>query len=199
MRLAGPNSSNRLFATGSCGGVGCQAADHAALTHQTSATSSNKMRSKSLNMDSKKQQNQQQRSTERVFSGKRVIINVGGTRFETYRSTLRLLPETRLAQLSPTNSDFDSSRVEYFFDRDPASFAAILNYYRTGKLHVPNDVCGNLFYEELNFWGIGERSIQPCCWTTYSTKRDCDVIMQKVMDNFEDGEGKNKLFFFFSF
>ena len=133
-------------------------------------------------------------STERLLLGKRIIINVGGTRFETYRSTLRLLPETRLAQLSPTNSDFDPIRIEYFFDRDPVSFSAILNYYRTGKLHVPNEVCGNLFFEELNFWGIGERSIQPCCWTTYSTQRACDEILQKVMDNFEDGEGISYLF-----
>lgn len=133
-------------------------------------------------------------STERLLLGKRIMINVGGTHFETYRSTLRLLPETRLAQLSPTNSDFDPIRIEYFFDRDPVSFSAILNYYRTGKLHVPNGVCGNLFFEELNFWGIGERSIQPCCWTTYSTQRACDEILQKVMDNFEDGEGMSYLF-----
>lgn len=156
------------------------------LKHQTSSTSS-KMRSKSLNMCPKKRASIERTAAQ--LTGKRIVINVGGTRFETYRSTLRLLPESRLAQLSPTNSDFDSTRVEYFFDRDPSSFAAILNYYRTGKLHVPNDVCGNLFFEELNFWGIGELSIQPCCWTTYSTKRDCDEILRKVMDDFEDGEG----------
>lgn len=128
-------------------------------------------------------------TTDWATLSKRITINVGGTRFETYRTTLKLLPESRLAQMTPTNSDFDSTRMEYFFDRDPVSFSAILNYYRTGKLHVPN-VCGNLFYEELNFWGIGERSIQPCCWTTYSTKRDCDEILQKVMDDFEDENGR---------
>lgn len=135
-------------------------------------------------------------TTDWATLSKRITINVGGTRFETYRTTLKLLPESRLAQMTPTNSDFDSTRMEYFFDRDPVSFSAILNYYRTGKLHVPN-VCGNLFYEELNFWGIGERSIQPCCWTTYSTKRDCDEILQKVMDDFEEENGR-ALFVYFS-
>lgn len=32
-------------------------------------------------------------------------------------------------------------------------FAQVLNYYRTGKLHYPTDVCGPLFEEELEFWG----------------------------------------------
>jgi hypothetical protein len=33
-------------------------------------------------------------------------------------------------------------------------FAQILNYYRTGKLHYPTDVCGPLFEEELEYWGL---------------------------------------------
>jgi hypothetical protein len=116
---------------------------------------------------------------------KRIIINVGGSRFETYLATLKLLSDSRLANMSPTNSDYDPVKDEYFFDRDPNSFQAILNYFRTGKLHAPNSVCGNLFYDELNFWGIGEHSIQPCCWTAYSTKRDCDEILKKVMDELD--------------
>lgn len=126
-------------------------------------------------------------------NSKRLIINVGGVRFETYRETLKLLSETRLANLSKTNSDFDPVINEFFFDRDPVSFAAILNYYRSGKLHVPLDVCGNQFYEELCFWGISERYIQPCCWTNYSIKRDCDEILKKVV---EEAEGKLKFCFY---
>lgn len=122
-----------------------------------------------------------------LTNNKRVVINVGGVRFETYRETLKLLSETRLANLSKTNSDYDPVMNEFFFDRDPSSFSAILNYYRSGELHVPLDVCGNQFYEELCFWGIGERYIQPCCWTSYSIKRDCDEILKKVV---VEAEGK---------
>ena len=122
-------------------------------------------------------------------SNKRVLLNIGGQRFETYKSTLNLIMESRLANLTVTNSDYDPIRKEFFFDRDPNSFMAILNYYRTGKLHAPLAVCANLFNEELNFWGICEGEIQPCCWTTYSSQRDCDQILRKVIDEIETTEG----------
>jgi hypothetical protein len=122
----------------------------------------------------------------------KVTLNIGGVRYETYKKTLKVIQESRLANLTETNSDFDPILNEYFFDRDPNSFLAILNYYRTGKLHAPVDVCGNLFYEEMNFWGIGEQSIQPCCWTKYSAMRDCDEILKKVMDSIDDDEQEGK-------
>jgi hypothetical protein len=136
---------------------------------------------------------------ERIAPKKRVVINCSGVRFEVYKETLNLISESRLANLTETNSDYDSIRDEYFFDRDPKSFYAILNYYRTGKLHPPLDVCGNLFYEELNFWGIRETCIQPCCWTSYSTKRECDNILRQVVDENEEQDGMlNDLLFFIS-
>lgn len=122
-------------------------------------------------------------------TNKRITINIGGIRFETYKNTLNLIEESRLANLSETNSDYDPINNEYFFDRDPDSFQAILNYFRTGKLHAPSHICGNLFYEELEFWGINEQSIQPCCWTKYSVMRDCDEILNDVMDHIDEPEG----------
>jgi len=126
---------------------------------------------------------------ERIGPKKRVLINCSGVRFEVYKETLNLISESRLANLTETNRDYDPVRDEYFFDRDPKSFYAILNYYRTGKLHPPLDICGNLFYEELNFWGIRETCIQPCCWTNYSTKRECDNILRQVIDENEEQYG----------
>ena len=38
--------------------------------------------------------------------------------------------------------------------RHPGVFGQVLNYYRTGKLHYPTDVCGPLFEEELEYWGL---------------------------------------------
>jgi len=38
-------------------------------------------------------------------------------------------------------------------------FGQILNYYRTGKLHYPTDVCGPVFEEELEFWGLDSNQV----------------------------------------
>ncbi|KAM7412044.1 hypothetical protein PAMA_021830 [Pampus argenteus] len=115
----------------------------------------------------------------------KIIINVGGTRHETYKSTLRTLPGTRLAWLADpetqVSSDSDaapSSASEFFFDRHPGIFAYVLNYYRTGKLHCPADVCGPLFEEELAFWGIDETDVEPCCWMTYRQHRDAEEALE---------------------
>ncbi|XP_039198240.1 potassium voltage-gated channel subfamily C member 2 isoform X2 [Crotalus tigris] len=169
----------------------------------------------------------------KLEDNERVIVNVGGTRHETYRSTLKTLPGTRLALLacqslgdSPGGGEEHyqppllpapnplpnpggggggtldtvggsgwSSRpngggvtrggsgacCEFFFDRHPGVFAYVLNYYRTGKLHCPADVCGPLFEEELAFWGIDETDVEPCCWMTYRQHRDAE----EALDIFE--------------
>ncbi|XP_058858781.1 potassium voltage-gated channel subfamily C member 1 isoform X1 [Acipenser ruthenus] len=117
----------------------------------------------------------------------RIVINVGGTRHQTYRSTLRTLPDTRLAWLAEPDAhshfDYDPRFDEFFFDRHPGVFAHILNYYRTGKLHCPADVCGPLYEEELAFWGIDETDVEPCCWMTYRQHRDAE----EALDSFGGG------------
>ena len=60
---------------------------------------------------------------------------------------------------STRSPEYSAEKKEYFFDRHPGVFAHIVNYYRTGKLHCPMDVCGPLFEEELSFWGIDERQV----------------------------------------
>ncbi|CAK6443173.1 unnamed protein product [Pipistrellus nathusii] len=174
----------------------------------------------------------------KIESNERVILNVGGTRHETYRSTLKTLPGTRLALLAASEPQGDCSTAagdplqpappprsppplprpppspgprgcseggagrcssrggkggdhpggehpgggcEFFFDRHPGVFAYVLNYYRTGKLHCPADVCGPLFEEELAFWGIDETDVEPCCWMTYRQHRDAE----EALDIFE--------------
>ena len=60
----------------------------------------------------------------------RIILNVGGFRFETYRTTLKKIPATRLSRLTEALANYDPVLNEYFFDRHPGVFAQILNYYR---------------------------------------------------------------------
>jgi len=102
----------------------------------------------------------------------RIVLNVGGIRFETYKTTLKKIPATRLSRLTEALVNYDPLLNEYFFDRHPGVFAQILNYYRTGKLHYPSHVCGPLFEEELDFWGLDPNQVEPCCWMTYTVHRD---------------------------
>ena len=97
----------------------------------------------------------------------RVILNVGGIRHETYKATLKKIPATRLSRLTEALANYDPILNEYFFDRHPGVFAQILNYYRTGKLHYPTDVCGPLFEEELEFWGLDANQASLAYLLTY--------------------------------
>lgn len=45
---------------------------------------------------------------------RRVCLNIGGTRFETYSSTLKRIPNSRLAELSINDDNYDHERDEFF-------------------------------------------------------------------------------------
>ena len=129
----------------------------------------------------------------------RVIINVGGTRHESYISTIQNFPDTRLSWIAETAkniTDFDPDTNEFFFDRHPGCFVNILNYCRTGKLHCPNDVCGPLFEEELAFWGLDELNMEPCCWGNYTQHRNADKHLKVPCSNdFDKQKLKSHLVF----
>ncbi|XP_066261831.1 potassium voltage-gated channel protein Shaw-like isoform X1 [Euwallacea similis] len=114
----------------------------------------------------------------------RVVLNVGGIRHETYKATLKKIPATRLSRLTEALANYDPVLNEYFFDRHPGVFAQVLNYYRTGKLHYPSDVCGPLFEEELEFWGLDANQVEPCCWMTYTQHRDTQETLA-VLDRLD--------------
>ncbi|XP_071955902.1 potassium voltage-gated channel protein Shaw-like [Antedon mediterranea] len=115
---------------------------------------------------------------------RKIRLNIGGVRHETYKSTLANIPDTRLAWLTQpsamSNSEYDPVNKEFYFDRHPRIFDAILNFYRTGNLHAPSDVCGPAFEQELQFWGIDEKQIEPCCWSSYTQHRDAQETLAKL-------------------
>ncbi|CAD5233312.1 unnamed protein product [Bursaphelenchus xylophilus] len=116
----------------------------------------------------------------------RVVLNVGGIRHETYQATLKKIPATRLSRLTPAQANFDPLLNEYYFDRHGGIvFEQILNYYRTGKLHYPTSVCGPLFEEELEYWGLDANQVEPCCWMTYTQHRDTQETLA-VLDKLEN-------------
>lgn len=87
----------------------------------------------------------------------RVVLNVGGTRFETYLSTLTRYPNTTLGTMfSERNRPMlhFNKEGEVFFDRSPALFEPILAFYRNGVLRRPPHVDPRLFAEECAFFGV---------------------------------------------
>lgn len=99
-----------------------------------------------------------------------IILNVSGTKFQTWRTTLERYPDTLLGS---TERDFffHEEMNEYFFDRDPDIFRHILNFYRTGKLHYPRQECISAYDEELAFFGIIPEIIGDCCYEEYKDRR----------------------------
>lgn len=119
-----------------------------------------------------------------------IHINIGGFKHEVSRKTLKRLPNSPLATIEKSfQACYRVKKDEYFFDRHPASFNAILNFYRTGELHVPNDVCGPLFKNELEFWGIDDALIEQCCWMKYMSMTD----QKKCLINFKSYNNQTEI------
>ena len=102
-----------------------------------------------------------------------IRFNVSGSYFEVFDETLMNLPHTKLAE----SYLYHSNKSTLFFDRDSSCFNAVLNFYRTGRLHAPTSSCLSFFEEELLFWGINEDLMEPCCFTDYQANKNiCDTL-----------------------
>ncbi|XP_048011918.1 potassium voltage-gated channel subfamily D member 2 isoform X1 [Megalobrama amblycephala] len=117
-----------------------------------------------------------------------IILNVSGTRFQTWRNTLERYPDTLLGS---TERDFffHEETNEYFFDRDPDIFRHILNFYRTGKLHYPRHECISAYDEELAFFGIIPEIIGDCCYEEYKDRRRENT--ERIQDDEENDNSKD--------
>jgi len=89
--------------------------------------------------------------------GERVRINVSGRIFESYKSTL-VSKQGSIFRYKTVQKYYDEENEEYFFDRDPKIFEAILVYLQCGLLAQPEKVAFKLFIEDLQFFGFGRRA-----------------------------------------
>ncbi|XP_069778643.1 potassium voltage-gated channel subfamily S member 2-like [Narcine bancroftii] len=99
-----------------------------------------------------------------------ISINVGGLKRRLSHRTLARFPETRLGRLlhcCSTESilqlcdDYDEEEEEFYFDRNPALFPLVLNFYHTGQLRSTGKPC--IFMQEIEYWGIEFLIDTPCC------------------------------------
>ncbi|XP_037837030.1 potassium voltage-gated channel subfamily D member 2 [Kryptolebias marmoratus] len=117
-----------------------------------------------------------------------IMLNVSGTKFQTWRDTLERYPDTLLGS-SERDFFFHEETGEYFFDRDPDIFRHVLNFYRTGKLHYPRQECISAYDEELAFFGIIPEIIGDCCYEDYKDRRREN--QERIQDDEENDQTKD--------
>ncbi|XP_004469889.1 delayed-rectifier potassium channel regulatory subunit KCNS1 [Dasypus novemcinctus] len=107
-------------------------------------------------------------------------VNVGGVRRRLSARALARFPGTRLGRLQAAATeeqarrlcdDYDAAAREFYFDRHPGFFLGLLHFYRTGRLHVLDELCVFAFGQEADYWGLGEGALAACCRARYLERR----------------------------
>ena len=91
---------------------------------------------------------------------------------ELYKSRTEISHPISHNELLDLCDDYNLSKEEYFFDRHPHSFLSIINYYRTGKLHLIDNMCVISYDDDLIYWDINEFSFELCCHNKYTDKKE---------------------------
>ncbi|XP_046853706.1 potassium voltage-gated channel subfamily A member 6-like [Xenia sp. Carnegie-2017] len=90
----------------------------------------------------------------------KVMINIRGTIYETFESTLARYPNTLMGSFTKTSPYYNSKKQQYCLDRDRKAFDSILFYYQSrGKLIRPIDVDETIFLSELQFFNIDHNNV----------------------------------------
>lgn len=93
-----------------------------------------------------------------------VRFNISGRRFKIASDIIERAPENSLLRNLQHEAWYLSKRTqEYILDRNPSVFHAILEYLRTYQLHIPSGMCRAAFAKELEFYGLHENLLSPCC------------------------------------
>ena len=127
-------------------------------------------------------------SIKQVFKNRnKVTLNIGGTRHEILWKTIECLPNSRLGKIRFAKSlreveelcDYlNMDENEIFFDKHNGTFDCIINFYRTGKLHLYENICVLAFRQDLLYWNIDECFLDSCCLMKYHQRKD--ALMDEV-------------------
>lgn len=101
----------------------------------------------------------------------KIILNVGGHRFETTFDTMNIHPYFR--RLADEVRDRPEREKHIFIDRDGTHFRRILNYLRTSHIVFPDD--SNSVSElmiELDFYGIQSYEVRNHVMKSVQTLQD---------------------------
>lgn len=87
-----------------------------------------------------------------ALASRRVILNIGGRRFETTVSTLTAGKKNFFSSI--IQHEPPAPGGEIFIDRDGDAFAPLLNFLRTGMLHLPPSISEAAVRCEADFYCI---------------------------------------------
>ncbi|CAD5230900.1 unnamed protein product [Bursaphelenchus xylophilus] len=99
-------------------------------------------------------------------------LNLGGKSF-CFRSDViltcredsllsTLIRATHTQRLMVMDS-YNEDTGEYYLERNVKVAESVIDYFVTGKLHKPHDVCPERFTEELQYWRLYDVQFAPCC------------------------------------
>uniref|UniRef100_A0A915PNH0 BTB domain-containing protein n=1 Tax=Setaria digitata TaxID=48799 RepID=A0A915PNH0_9BILA len=121
-------------------------------------------------------------------------LNIGGTSYLLLIETILRAEITgflaKFVQLNHKSrlkvaDAYIASEDAYYFQRSPYAFDAVFQYYATGVIHRPPEICPVAFLSELEFWGISYRHIGTCC---------ADIVARDRYDEKEEEKVDNKTF-----
>uniref|UniRef100_A0A6J0UDF9 Potassium voltage-gated channel subfamily V member 2 n=1 Tax=Pogona vitticeps TaxID=103695 RepID=A0A6J0UDF9_9SAUR len=114
-------------------------------------------------------------------------VNVGGRTYRLTYQAVAIYPTTRLGRLATSTDrwhqlglcdDYAAQGDEYFFDRDPAVFQLVYNFYASGVLRVQDELCPRSFLEELSYWGVRLKYTPRCCRICFEER--CDELNEQL-------------------
>ena len=92
---------------------------------------------------------------------RRITINVGGERFQTYENTLSCYPDSLLGSPERRQEFYNAGRNELVFpSQNKYVFNAILFFYQAGILSRPDDIPLDVFIEEIKFFDLARYSVE---------------------------------------
>jgi hypothetical protein len=120
-------------------------------------------------------------------------LNIGGTKYILrIRSIEKHGPNTLLGHIIKRNESereswmhaYFSDTNELFFERSPQLFEPIFDFYTTGELHFPVNICLRRFAAELKFWRIAQSQFANCC-NPALTQQEEEIDEDDVVDESE--------------
>ena len=118
-----------------------------------------------------------------------VILNVDGAVFHSSWKHLKRLPDSRLGKIAESCSisdvlelcdNYNEENNEFYFHKKNKNFGEILEFYRTGSLHISDDNCVIAFERELQYWQISSDYLETCCLKRFADAKeiiDSDKIL----------------------